>query len=105
MHLLSKSFHMMAIMMRRKVEEKYYLVSELMITMKVVIMTTVMMMRMMGFGKYQQNGQPRSARSGRDWNTEKHKTFHKRNLQHESESEKTSLQQMKVKVIRHLYSK
>ena len=93
MHLLSKSFHMMAIMMRRKVEEKYYLVSKLIIiTMKVVIMTTVMMMRMMGFGKYQQNGQPRSARSGRDWNGEKHKTFHKRNLQHESESEKTLLQ-------------
>ena len=68
-------------------------------------MTTLMMMRMMGFGKYQQNGQPRSARSGRDWNTEKHKTFHKRNLQHESESEKMSLQQMKVKVKRHLYSK
>ena len=105
MHLLSKSFHMMAIMMRRNVEEKYYLVSKLVITMKVVIMTTLMMMRMMGFGKYQQNGQPRSARSGRDWNTEKHKTFHKRNLQHESESEKTSLQQMKVKVKRHLYSK
>ena len=105
MHLLSKSFHIMAIMMRRKIEEKYYLISKLMITMKVVQMTTLMMMRMMGFGKYQQNGQPRSARSGRDWNTEKRKTFHKRNLQHESESEKTLLQQMKVKVKRHLYSK
>ena len=81
---------MMAIMMRRNVEEKYYLVSKLVITMKVVIMTTLMMMRMIGFGKYQQNGQPRSVRSGRDWNMEKHKTFHKRSLKHESESEKTS---------------
>ena len=75
MHLLSKSFHMMAIMMRRKVISCFRVDDNNKGGDN--DNSAVMMMRMMGFGKYQQNGQPRSARSERDWNTEKHKTFHK----------------------------
>ena len=93
MHLLSKSFHMMAIMMRRKIEEKYYLVSKLMITMKVVKMTILMMMRMMGFGSISRMDSPDQQEVGEIGTRRSTKHFIK------------EVYSMKVKVKRHLFNR
>ena len=44
------------------------------------MLAMMMMTSMIGFGKYQQNGQNRSARSGRDWKPEQRKTYCERTI-------------------------
>ena len=68
MHLLSKINHMM--------ESGIFMMT----LMMVMMMMMMMMTSMIGFGKYQQNGQNRSARSGRDWKPEQRKTYCERTI-------------------------
>ena len=85
MHLLSKINHMMesgifmmTLMMRMLMI--LMMMTLMMMTLMVRMLMRMMMISLIGFGKYQQNGQNRSARSGRDWKPEQRKTYCERTI-------------------------